>query len=108
MSGIVRSTRSPIVAVVVAAVAAAALLLAGARVSAARQGQQPAVLVFSKTAAFRHGSIEAGVAAIRKLGAENGFSVDATEDAAAFTDANLRRFRAVVFLNTTGDVLDAR
>ena len=35
------------------------------------------------------------------------FSVDATEDAGAFTDENLARYRAVVFLNTTGDVLDA-
>ncbi|MEO6526974.1 MAG: ThuA domain-containing protein, partial [Gemmatimonadaceae bacterium] len=30
-----------------------------------------------------------------------------TEDAALFTDGNLRRYRAVVFMSTTGDVLDA-
>ncbi|MEA2762749.1 MAG: cytochrome c [Gemmatimonadaceae bacterium] len=65
------------------------------------------VLVFSKTAGFRHSSIGVGIAAIRKMGAENGFSVDATEDANAFTSKNLGRYRAVVFLNTTGDVLDA-
>ncbi|WP_182905710.1 ThuA domain-containing protein [Microbispora sp. H13382] len=61
------------------------------------------VLVFSKTAAFRHDSIPAGVAAIQKLGEENGFAVDATEDANAFTDANLAKYQAVVFLSTTGD-----
>ena len=49
-------------------------------------------LVFSKTAAFRHDSIPAGVAAIRQLGARHHFTVDATEDAAAFTDANLARY----------------
>ena len=71
------------------------------------QTQQPRVLVFSKTAGFRHSSIPNGIAAIRKLGQENGFSVDATEDAGAFTSKSLARYNAVVFLSTTGDVLDA-
>jgi uncharacterized protein len=65
------------------------------------------VLVFTKTAGFRHSSIPAGVAAIRQLGATNGFSVTATEDAGQFTTANLARYQAVVWLSTTGDVLDA-
>ncbi|MEU5942324.1 ThuA domain-containing protein [Micromonospora sp. NPDC047548] len=65
------------------------------------------VLVFSKTAGFRHDSIAVGTQAIRDLGAANNFTVTATEDAAAFTTANLARYEAVVFLNTTGDVLDA-
>ena len=66
----------------------------------------PGVLLFSKTAGFRHDSIETGVAAMKDLLAP-GFTVEATEDAAAFTPTNLARFRVVVFLNTTGDVLDA-
>jgi cytochrome c len=83
-----------------------ALLLAFLLVPAAARAQDQRVLVFSKTAGFRHSSIGVGLAAIRKLGTENGFAVDATEDAAAFTAKNLARYRAVVFLNTTGDVLD--
>jgi type 1 glutamine amidotransferase len=63
-------------------------------------------LVFSKTAAFRHDSIPAGVAAIQQLGARHRFTVDATEDAGAFTDANLARYDVVIWLSTTGDVLD--
>ena len=63
-------------------------------------------LVFSKTAAFRHASIPAGVAAIEALGAEHGFTVTATEDAAAFTDQNLAQFEVVIWLSTTGDVLN--
>ncbi|MFF0247375.1 ThuA domain-containing protein [Streptosporangium sandarakinum] len=63
------------------------------------------VLVFSKTAGFRHDAIPAGVQAIKDLGAAGGFTVTATEDAAAFTTANLARYEAVVFLLTTGDVL---
>ncbi|MER6826896.1 ThuA domain-containing protein [Streptosporangium sp. NPDC000563] len=65
------------------------------------------VLVFSKTAGFRHDSIPAGIAALGELATENGFTVDATEDAGVFTAENLARYRAVVFLMTTGDVLDA-
>ena len=84
-----------------------ALLLASVCVPLAARSQDSRVLVFSKTAGFRHSSIGVGRAAIRKLGDENGFAVDTTEDAGAFTSKNLGRYRAVVFLNTTGDVLDA-
>jgi type 1 glutamine amidotransferase len=65
------------------------------------------LLVFSKTAAFRHDSIPDAIAAIQQMGAESGFQVDATEDSSAFTDDNLSQYQAVVFLLTTGTVLDA-
>ena len=65
------------------------------------------VLVFSKTAGFRHDAIPVGIQTIRDLGAANNFTVTATEDASQFTSTNLSRFEAVVFLNTTGDVLNA-
>ncbi|MFV0132111.1 ThuA domain-containing protein [Streptomyces sp. HMX87] len=64
------------------------------------------VLVFSKTAGFRHSSIDDGIAALRALGTANNFTVTATEDAAAFTGGNLAQYEAVVFLSTTGDVLN--
>ncbi|MGW3950380.1 ThuA domain-containing protein [Streptomyces sp. NPDC004752] len=90
------------------AVVGAALLLgcvAGPASSHPAQGKR--VLVFSKTAGFRHDSIPEGITAVRELGTDGGFAVDATEDAGAFTAKNLRRYDAVVFLSTTGDVLDA-
>ncbi|WP_328993590.1 ThuA domain-containing protein [Kribbella sp. NBC_01245] len=65
------------------------------------------VLVFSKTAGFRHDSIPQGIQLIRDLGAANGFTVTSTEDANAFNGSNLAQYEAVVFLNTTGDVLNA-
>jgi type 1 glutamine amidotransferase len=43
---------------------------------------------------------------VQQLGAQNGFAVDQTEDATVFNDANLAQYRAVMFLLTTGDVLD--
>jgi cytochrome c len=64
------------------------------------------VLVFSKTTGFRHDSIPQGIAAIEALGAEHGFAVDSTEDAERFSDAALAQYKAVVFLNTTGNILD--
>ncbi len=63
------------------------------------------MLVFTKTAGFRHASIPVAVRAVRELGVRNGLSIDATEDARAFTSSNLSRYKAVVFLSTTGDVL---
>lgn len=65
------------------------------------------VLVFSKTAGFRHDSIPAGIAALKELGRTSNITVDATEEAAQFTTSNLARYDTVVFLSTTGDVLNA-
>lgn len=65
------------------------------------------VLVFSKTAGFRHDSIPAGIDALRDLGQQQGFTVTATEDATSFSPDNLSGYEAVVFLSTTGNVLDS-
>ena len=75
-------------------------------IAAERGDPRFSVLVFSKTTGFRHDSIPQGIAALEALGAEYGFAVDRTEDAARFSDAVLARYKVVVFLNTTGDVLD--
>lgn len=64
------------------------------------------VLVFSKTLGYRHASITNGLAAIRELGSQHGFAVEATEDSSVFTATNLARFQAVVFLSATGDILN--
>ncbi|MFF4620851.1 ThuA domain-containing protein [Nonomuraea jabiensis] len=88
--------------VTVAAITAAATVIPAIPAQAAAFK----VLVFSKTAGFRHDSIPNGIQAIRDLGAANDFAVDATEDSNAFTTANLAQYKAVVFLSTTGDVLN--
>ncbi len=63
------------------------------------------VLVFSKTEGYRHtGAIGAGQVALMKMGQESGFSVDTTEDSRLFTDENLRKYGAIVFLNVSGAV----
>ena len=64
------------------------------------------ILVYSKTRGFHHASIPAGIAAIQKLGAENNFAVDTTTDSTYFTKKTLKKYNAVVFLSTTGNVLN--
>ncbi|MBR9814972.1 ThuA domain-containing protein [bacterium] len=92
-----------------------ATTLLGCGSSSAPQGGEPVagtpdgplrVLVFSRTAGFRHASIEAGILAVQTLGQDNGFEVDATEDPEQFTADNLANYTAVIWLNTTLDVLN--
>ena len=64
------------------------------------------VLVFSKTAGYHHESIAAGIKAIEKLGKENHFMVDTTTNSNVFTEANLKQYKAVIFLSTTGTILN--
>ena len=81
-------------------------LVAAAYAAGAAQAANPRILVFTKTAEYRHDSIPAAIQAVRDLGAKNGFDVTATEDDTVFSAAGLAPFDAVVFLLTTGDVLN--
>lgn len=65
------------------------------------------VLAFSRTVGFRHASIPAALETLEAVGRAHDVVVEATEDPTWFSDATLQRFDAVVFLMTTGDVLDA-
>jgi len=68
---------------------------------------KPRLLVFSKTAGFRHDSIPVGIQTMKELGAERGFGVEGSEDATVFSEQGLSKFDVVMFLCTTGDVLNA-
>lgn len=81
-------------------------MLAAFPLAAAIAKAKPRLLVFSKTAGFRHDCIPTARLAVINLGKENGFNVDTTEDASVFNDKNLKKYAAVLFLNTTGDVLN--
>ena len=68
---------------------------------------QPAILVFSKTTGFRHGeSIEASKPVFKEIGQRNGWFVYETEVGGIFNPEQLKRFKAVVFNNSTGRVLN--
>ncbi|WP_328414495.1 ThuA domain-containing protein [Micromonospora sp. NBC_00389] len=68
-------------------------------------GNQFKVLVFTKTTGPVSGSTAAGVAAIRELGKQLRFAVQVTDDSRKIDRPHLSQYRAVVFLNTVGDVL---
>ena len=82
------------------------IVIAAVAFFAFRSSGEIHVLVFSKTQAFRHESIAAGKAAILKMGREKGFSVDTTENADIFKEKNLKKYNVIIFLNTTGDILN--
>ncbi|MES2920871.1 MAG: ThuA domain-containing protein [Verrucomicrobiota bacterium] len=65
------------------------------------------MLLFTKTGGFRHDSIPAGITAIQQLGTAHHFTVVQTEDAAQFTAASLATYDAVIFLHSTGELLNA-
>ncbi|MDR2981533.1 MAG: ThuA domain-containing protein [Puniceicoccales bacterium] len=81
----------------------------GDQVASKPVSQEPApfkVLIYSRTTAGRHDVIPAGIAALEKMAPSGNFTVEKTENPEAFTDANLQKFAVIVFMNTTGDILD--
>ena len=65
------------------------------------------VLIFTKNGkGYVHENIAASIAAIQKLGTENGFVADTTTNSALFTDDNLKKYDAIIFSNTNNDVFD--
>lgn len=79
-----------------------------ARPAETGQAAVPArILVFTRTTGWRHDSIPAAIATLRALGGAAALEVEHTEDPSRFDPATLVRYRAVVFANTTLDVLDA-
>ena len=83
------------------------LLVCGLRVSGAPAERR--VLVYTRNQVgkglYVHDNIPASVAALKKLGAENNFAVEVSDDPAGFTDENLRRFQALVFDNTNNEIV---
>jgi type 1 glutamine amidotransferase len=85
-------------------------LLASSLTSAPGATAERRVLVYTRNQKgehlYIHDNIQASVEAIKKLGAENNFTVDASDDPGAFTDANLKKYKAIVFDNTNNEIFD--
>lgn len=85
----------------------AALFLGGAGASAAEKK----VLVYTRNfvtngKGFVHDNIQSSVEAIRKMGSENGFAVNVSDDPNVFTDANLKQYKALVFANSNNEAFE--
>lgn len=70
--------------------------------------KQFTVLLFTKTVGWHHKSINAAVSAFEEMAENHHFDLDWQEDANLISDQNLARFDVVVFLQTTGDILNAK
>ena len=75
--------------------------------AAPAQANAGKVLVFTGTAGTPNASSADVASAISALGTANDFSVDTSASAADINAANLAGYRAVVFVNSSGDVLPA-
>lgn len=70
-------------------------------------GQQRKIMVYTKNGeGYVHENIKSSITALKKLGEENGFQVDASDDPSIFTDNNLKQYAALVFSNTNNQVFD--
>ena len=79
-----------------------------ARIRQCRRASSPSsyrILAFTETTAEYEDTESAAVEALRAAGRKRHFSVNVADDSSEFTDKNLASYRAVVFLNTAGDVL---
>lgn len=65
------------------------------------------VLMFTKTAGFRHDSISTSKEIMVALTETHDFELDITEDATVFAGDTLSDYDVVMFASTTGEVLDA-
>ena len=70
-----------------------------------KRSSKPTILVFYKTGGYYHESIPTGVKAIQELGAKNGFDVDTSTNANKFAEDSLKKYAALVFLSSTGEIL---
>ncbi|MGO8677660.1 MAG: ThuA domain-containing protein [Limisphaerales bacterium] len=87
-----------------------AFLLLLCLAATANAAPEPRVLVYTRNQVgpglYVHDNVPASVAAIRKLGADNHFAVDVSDDPAVFTDENLKNYKALVFDNSNNEILD--
>lgn len=71
---------------------------------------EPGVLVYTKNQVgkgfYVHDNIPASIVALKKLGQENHFNVESSEDPAEFTTTNLQRFKVIVFDNSNNEIFD--
>ncbi|MGJ8761408.1 MAG: ThuA domain-containing protein [Polaribacter sp.] len=76
--------------------------------SLSAQEKEPSVLVFSKTKGYKHKSIPSGIDLFENLQKETHWNIDFSKDANDFTSENLKNYKVVVFLNTTGNILEEK
>ena len=74
--------------------------------SVASHAEQFNVLLFTTTQGWHHESQLEGVAAMRELAKKHFFKLDWQEDPSLINDTNLAKFQVIIFLSTTGNILN--
>ncbi len=69
--------------------------------------QQFKALLITKTQGFQHQSIVEGTLAMKKLADRNNFQLDVLEGSYSLNDKGLEKYQVLIFLNTTGNILDS-
>lgn len=70
------------------------------------QAEQFSVFLFTKTDGWHHKSINAAVTAMETLSEKHHFSIDWHEDASRINPENLAQYDVIMFMLTTGDILN--
>lgn len=71
--------------------------------------KEKSILVYTKNGeGFIHECIPASVEMLKKMGQENGFIVDISDDPSVFTQESLEKYSALVFSNTNNDIFDTK
>ena len=89
-----------------------ALSLLFASCAFAAPAAKPKILVYTRSftpdgKGYVHDNIATSVDAIKKMGAEKGFGVDASDDPTVFTDQNLKQYKALVFSNSNNEAFSS-
>ena len=79
-----------------------------ASIAFSAQAAQFKVLLFSKTNGWHHESIHEGVSGLRKMAIKHHFELEWHEDANRINEENLKQFDAIVFLSTSGNILNTK
>ncbi len=90
-----------------------AVILLAFHVAMVHAADLPAVLVYTHNGPtldgkkpYVHDNIPSAVKALEKLGADNGFTVTASDDPAIFTAGPLNKYRAIIFASSNNKAFD--
>jgi type 1 glutamine amidotransferase len=81
-------------------------ILSGLLITMFLSAQPKRVLIFAKTAGYHHNSIEKAMPILHDACARKNVLADTTRKDLDITPTSLKKYKAVIFLNTTGDILD--
>jgi uncharacterized protein len=84
-----------------------AIILQFLFINMSAQQKQFKALIVTTTNGWHHESVHNGVIALKDLATRNFFEAEVFQDPKSFNDSSLKQYQVIIFLNTTGDILNA-